>query len=477
MIPFIFGLIFLTPGISSDVGADSICYGDLGCFTTAKPWTSDVRPIPALPENPKLINTNFLLNTRENGDKAYVLNANAISLSKSPFNGEKKTVFLVHGWTHSSNQSWIRSSVHQILINEDVNVISVDWTSGAGLPYLRALTNTQVVGAEISNLITFLTSKTNLTLSDIHLIGHDLGAHVASYAGHRLPGLGRITGLDPASIYFEGGDPETYLDASDALFVDIIHSDQSFRRHLGLGFQFNTGHVDILVNNGQQQPGCTDNINKLVRSAKRLVTLDTMKEPLDYYACSHMRAADYFVESINSPCPFTAYTCPSWDKFKTGECYTFCRLESQCTVMGYHSASYAGRGVFYLDTQANSPFCNTAITISVDIDQSQRDTKGDISYILIGDVGQTKESILKSGLIAAGNNFHTTVSVPGSNPLRIGHVDAVRMIFRRRLLKNKQVFIKKVKIYQSNATVEAISTDFEEAVLTSGSYVTIYPRK
>ena len=42
----------------------------------------------------------------------------------------------------------------------------------------------------------------------------------------------------------------------------------------------------------------------------------------------------------------------------SGECYTFCRLESQCTVMGYHSASYAGRGVFYLDTQANSPFCS-----------------------------------------------------------------------------------------------------------------------
>lgn len=38
---------------------------------------------------------------------------------------------------------------------------------------------------------------------------------------------------------------------------------------------------------------------------------------------------------------------------------------------------------------------DTAITISADIDQSQPRTKGDINYILIGDVGQTKESTLK----------------------------------------------------------------------------------
>jgi hypothetical protein len=27
------------------------------------------------------------------------------------------------------------------------------------------------------------------------MIGHDLGAHVASYTGHRLYGIGRITGM------------------------------------------------------------------------------------------------------------------------------------------------------------------------------------------------------------------------------------------------------------------------------------------
>ena len=36
---------------------------------------------------------------------------------------------------------------------------------------------------------------------------------------------------------------------------------------------------------------------------------------IDQYVCSHMRAVDYFVESINSFCPFSAFSCSSWDSF------------------------------------------------------------------------------------------------------------------------------------------------------------------
>lgn len=116
-------------------------------------------------------------------------------------------------------------------LQEDVNIIRVDWAPGAGLPYLRALTNTQVVGAEISlwdqplsneavlisfdffrfiyksalcpkyvcldfdSFILFLAAQRIVDYSNIHLIGHDLGAHVASYAGRRIYGIGRITGI------------------------------------------------------------------------------------------------------------------------------------------------------------------------------------------------------------------------------------------------------------------------------------------
>lgn len=45
------------------------------------------------------------------------------------------------------------------------------------------------------------------------------------YAGESIPGLGRITGLDPAKPLFEQMPPEVRLDPSDALLVDVIHSD------------------------------------------------------------------------------------------------------------------------------------------------------------------------------------------------------------------------------------------------------------
>lgn len=59
----------------------------------------------------------------------------------------------------------------------------------------------------------------------MHIIGHSLGAHTAGYAGERIEGLGRITGLDPAEPYFQGMPPHTRLDTTDAKLVDVIHTD------------------------------------------------------------------------------------------------------------------------------------------------------------------------------------------------------------------------------------------------------------
>ena len=62
------------------------------------------------------------------------------------------------------------------------------------------------------------------------MVGHSMGAHLASYIGSTLKDLGlgklgRITGLDPAGPHFENADPRVRLDPEDALFVDAIHTD------------------------------------------------------------------------------------------------------------------------------------------------------------------------------------------------------------------------------------------------------------
>ncbi len=53
--------------------------------------------------------------------------------------------------------------------------------------------------------------------------------------------------LDPSTIYFEGADPLVRLDPTDALFVDVVHTDASYAQvgtdHVGLGFRSSLGII------------------------------------------------------------------------------------------------------------------------------------------------------------------------------------------------------------------------------------------
>ena len=82
------------------------------------------------------------------------------------------------------------------ILQEDVNVICVDWSAGAADPnYVRAAVNTRLVGKQFAILIDSINRhfKTNIN-GKTHIIGFSLGAHVGGFAGGHLKNLSRITG-------------------------------------------------------------------------------------------------------------------------------------------------------------------------------------------------------------------------------------------------------------------------------------------
>lgn len=61
-----------------------------------------------------------------------------------------------------------------------------------------------------------------------------------------------ISGLDPASPLFDTFLlSNEVLDKSDALFVDVVHSNIGFKGKISP-----LGHLDFYANNGIAQPGC-----------------------------------------------------------------------------------------------------------------------------------------------------------------------------------------------------------------------------
>ena len=69
--------------------------------------------------------------------------------------------------------------------------------------YSQAAANTRLVGLEVARVVNILQERHRLDPASVHIIGHSLGAHIAGYAGERIEGLGRISGLDPAEPLFQ----------------------------------------------------------------------------------------------------------------------------------------------------------------------------------------------------------------------------------------------------------------------------------
>ncbi|GFQ66492.1 pancreatic triacylglycerol lipase [Trichonephila clavata] len=370
---------------------DEVCMKELGCFKITSDFISVLhRPINVVPHDRVTINTRFLLYTRKHPKESDPLIAtDPNTIKKSTLNPKNPTKFIVHGFMDSEIFGpWMVEMKDEFLMHGDYNIIIVDWSGGNKMPYYQATANTRVVGAEIDLLIKALEKHASMKRSEMHIIGHSLGAHIAGYAGERLKTLGRITGCDPAEPYFENMPTTVRLDPTDATFVDVIHSDAASKiRFIGFGMNQLVGHVDFFPNNGRRQPGCTK---------EKFLTFitDGLKEGLRRFgSCNHQRALDFFTSSINyRKIVPVGYQCSTWEDFIAGKCTECGKDMKMCAIMGMRADEYKpyiGKGTqnpFYLQTSGKIPYWQYHYQISIKLYKPAifKDASGKIDVTLFG---------------------------------------------------------------------------------------------
>lgn len=165
----------------------------------------------------------------------------------------KDTVILIPGWLCNVTNDRVPQLKNAYLKRADLNVIGIDWTARGIDLYTKSFCAIPKVAKIIGN---FLCSTPRINIGKLHLVGHSMGGQIAGLTGQEVQKqcdqkLGRITGLDPAGPLYQIQRPKNRLDASDAKFVDVIHSNQGL-----LGYYGVCGTADFYPNCGTFQRGC-----------------------------------------------------------------------------------------------------------------------------------------------------------------------------------------------------------------------------
>ncbi|KAK6189125.1 hypothetical protein SNE40_005163 [Patella caerulea] len=324
-----------------------VCYPPFGCYNTSYPFNNSAN---ILPQSPERVGVGIYVFQDQLHSVRLDWDVSIQELSALIVPG-LKTVILIHGYQDNGRTPWIMKMVPELFNNwEPMNILSLDWRRGADeLVYLQAVANTRIVGALGAEVVRKLVAV-GVSSRVMHLIGHSLGAHVAGYIGTEVKDsnrIFRISGLDPAGPYFEGTPPMVRLDSTDAVFVDVAHTNTEPLHTLGLGILEPSGTVDFYPNGGVNQPGCGSTL------LGRILNLFEKRDLQQSIGCSHLRATDLYTESINSECQYATHYC--LHNISESSCLPCTNVD--CPQFGYNSVQHGFAGIFYFRTNSQSPFC------------------------------------------------------------------------------------------------------------------------
>ncbi|KAL6257487.1 hypothetical protein P5V15_011057 [Pogonomyrmex californicus] len=395
------------------------CYEPYGCFYIGAPWSGENRPVSTFPARPDSINPRYVLYTREEAEMPHEFKIDSFeTIREAPFNNKNNVYFIIHGFLDNGDKTWVLRMMKELLLREDCNVVIVNWIAGAGPPYTQAVANTRLVGAMTARLAAQLIEITQIPLSKTHCIGHSLGAHTCGYVGYTLRKrygykLGRITGLDPAEPHFSHTSPMVRLDPTDATFVTAVHTDSSLFISGGLGIMQPVAHIDFYPNGGRNQPGCNEGVLNSI-TLERGSFFRGIKR---FLGCNHIRSYEYFIESINTRCPFLTVPCSSWDKFQEGGCFD---CEKQyCPSFGLDAQPGNYHASVYLMTGHDRPFCKGHYKLTINISKTDESLShgGEVGMFVVRVIGMNGKKTEEIELSSTSKYYEPgsthTIVLPG----------------------------------------------------------------
>ncbi|XP_055386274.1 uncharacterized protein LOC129615200 [Condylostylus longicornis] len=233
--------------------------------------------------NPKV--RYYLFKSENLTEGVEIQDQNATSLEASKFDKNLPTRICVSCWKSKVNNCKTAIIKDAYLKAGNYNFIVADWSDWNTKDYVGASSSVKKVGTLIGKFTKFLNCN-GASYSNMYLIGHDIGAHVAGAAGQSIaPNKYKtIYGLDPSNIGFDGASPENRLDPTDAEYVEVLSTDVF---QYGYGANAPIGHAVLLPNNGRRpQLGCPTDPNSAF--------------DINKLYCSHASAADIFASTLEN---------------------------------------------------------------------------------------------------------------------------------------------------------------------------------
>lgn len=268
----------------------------------------------------------YELYTKSNPVKCEIMSSS--STKQSGFNSSNPTRVFIHDY-NGLGLSCFRTYKKLYFERNNFNIIIVDWHCGASfLDYVGARKRVSHIGAAVGHFIKRLNTTHGIAFKSVSVIGFGLGAHAAGIAGKTLNGqLGSIVGLSPSSALFTIALSIDRLNATDAIFVEIIHTSRSdiALRNYGDAEFFVAGVLNFMP-----QPGCGG--------------IDSTD------LCSASRSICYFFETIALPNRYVGTSCTTISNVCVKQ------RDASLQAMGGEPLNTAARGAYSVSVSPRSPY-------------------------------------------------------------------------------------------------------------------------